>query len=136
MRPDEWLWLLLKTCLWWCLLCDGPIEHPADALRAFGIRHRDAKADDAAGEDVHYDHDPVAFEQNRFARRRGLEGQHLLLQYKPTTPLCYWLSGGLRPWSLLPESAWKCATKFDKLLLRVSPHFGSFVEIVLLKSDG
>jgi len=59
-----------------------------------------------------------------------------LLQYKPTTPLRYWLSGGLKRWSLLPESAWKYATTFDKLLLKVSPHFGSFVEIELLKSDG
>ncbi|HEY4932725.1 MAG TPA: hypothetical protein VII95_06920 [Terriglobales bacterium] len=59
-----------------------------------------------------------------------------LLQYNPTTPLRYWLSGGLKRWSLLPESAWKYATTFDKLPLKVSPHFGSFVEIELLKSDG
>jgi SAM-dependent methyltransferase len=58
-----------------------------------------------------------------------------LLQYKPTTPLRYWLSGGLKHWSLLPERAWKYATTFDELLLKISPHFGSFVEIEILKSD-
>ena len=42
------------------------IEHSADD-RTVEIRRCDAKADDAAGEDVHHDHDPVAFEQNRFA---------------------------------------------------------------------
>jgi hypothetical protein len=29
----------------------------------------DAKADDAAGKDVHQDHDPVTFEQHRFATK-------------------------------------------------------------------
>jgi hypothetical protein len=48
------------------LLRDRAIEDTA-GQGTVEIRHGDAKADDAAGEDVHHDHDPVAFEQNRFA---------------------------------------------------------------------
>src|SRR5580692_2830055 len=50
------------------LLGDRAIEHTANS-ETVKIRRRDAKADDAAGEDVHYYHDPVAFEQNRFAAK-------------------------------------------------------------------
>lgn len=56
-----------------------------------------------------------------------------LEQYKPTTPLRYWLSGGLKKWSLLPEGAWGVATALDTLLLRMSPQFGSFVDIELVR---
>jgi SAM-dependent methyltransferase len=70
-------------------------------------------------------------DRSRFAREFP---KLTLLQYKPTTPLRYWLTGGLKNWSLLPDRAWKCATELDKLLLRISPHFGSFVEIELLRT--
>jgi SAM-dependent methyltransferase len=53
-----------------------------------------------------------------------------LLQYRPFAPLTYWLSGGLKPWSLLPSAAaYGIAAGIDRALLRVSTHFGSFVEI-------
>ena len=48
------------------LLGDRAIEHSADR-ETVKIRQRDAKANDAAGEDIHCYHYPVAFEQNRFA---------------------------------------------------------------------
>jgi hypothetical protein len=47
------------------LLRDRPIEHPEMTVPS---RFATATpANDAAGENVHHDHDPVAFEQNRFA---------------------------------------------------------------------
>ena len=51
------------------LLRDCPIEHSADD-RAVEIRRGNAKADDAAREYVHHDHDPEAPEQNRFAAKQ------------------------------------------------------------------
>jgi SAM-dependent methyltransferase len=52
-----------------------------------------------------------------------------LLRYEPFAPLRYWLCGGLKRWSLLPDSAWQAATALDRTLLRISENFGSFVEI-------
>jgi hypothetical protein len=51
-----------------CLLCDRSIEHPADR-GTVEVRRGNTKADDAAAEDVHHDHDPKALEQNRFAAK-------------------------------------------------------------------
>jgi SAM-dependent methyltransferase len=56
-----------------------------------------------------------------------------LLRYQPIVPLRYWLTGGLKRWSALPGPAWRCATAVDHFLLSLSPQFGSFVEIELLK---
>jgi hypothetical protein len=50
------------------MLRDRAIEHPADG-RTVEIRRGDAEADDAASEDVHHDHDPVTFQQHRFATK-------------------------------------------------------------------
>jgi SAM-dependent methyltransferase len=52
-----------------------------------------------------------------------------LLQYRPFAPLTYWLSGGLKPWHLLPSAAYGTVATIDRALLRISTHFGSFVEI-------
>jgi SAM-dependent methyltransferase len=69
-----------------------------------------------------------------FARRfPGLK----LEQYRPHTPLRYWLSGGLKRWSLLPGSLFRAASVVDAALLRLSPQWGSFVEVVIVKKgDG
>ena len=49
------------------------------------------------------------------------------------TPLRYWLSGGLKSWSLIPDSCWNIACRLDALLLRCSPEWGSFMNIELVK---
>ena len=56
-----------------------------------------------------------------------------LARYAPIMPLRYWLTGGLKRWSLLPGWAWNAATAVDRLLLTLSPEFGSFVEIELVR---
>ena len=48
------------------LTCSGAIEHPAHG-HTIDISRRDTEANDAAREDVHHDHDPVALQQDRFA---------------------------------------------------------------------
>jgi SAM-dependent methyltransferase len=53
--------------------------------------------------------------------------------YVPHTPLRYWLAGGLKDWSLLPGWAFSFATWIDRALIGVSSHFGSFVDIEILK---
>jgi hypothetical protein len=65
MKAKQWI-VIRGEVPWRGLLRDRAIEHPEDG-GTVEIRRRDAKADDAAGEDVHHDHNPVAFEQNRFA---------------------------------------------------------------------
>jgi len=55
--------------------------------------------------------------------------------YRPHTPLRYWLTGGLKTWSLLPGWAFPLATKVDRMLLKISENFGSFVDIELVKRD-
>ena len=56
-----------------------------------------------------------------------------LTQYRPHSPLRYWLSGGLKPWSLLPQWAFGVATKLDRALIAIAPETGSFVDVELLK---
>lgn len=54
-------------------------------------------------------------------------------KYEPHTPLAYWLSGGLKWWSLIPRQFIKAIKRIDSLLIKVSPQFGSFVDVELLK---
>lgn len=49
------------------------------------------------------------------------------------TPLRYWLSGGLKAWSLIPDFGWSIACRLDAWLLRYSPQWASFMNIELLK---
>ena len=56
-----------------------------------------------------------------------------LIQYKSHTPLYYWLSGGLKWWSLIPRSLIPAVNLLDKSLMRISTDLGSFVDIELLK---
>lgn len=55
--------------------------------------------------------------------------------YQPHTPLRFWLAGGLKSWSLIPPGAWSLVTALDRLLIRLSPQLGSFVEIELEKCE-
>lgn len=49
------------------------------------------------------------------------------------TPLRYWLAGGLKRWSLLPSILFPLMTFIDRLLVKVSPKFGSFMDIEINK---
>lgn len=51
----------------------------------------------------------------------------------PSTPIRYWLIGGLKRWYLLPKFAFGMATKLDQLLLKISSECASFLEIQLVK---
>jgi SAM-dependent methyltransferase len=54
-------------------------------------------------------------------------------KYRPFAPLVYWLSGGLKSWSLLPGVAYTAAQALDCILLQISSNFGSFVEIEVIR---
>lgn len=56
-----------------------------------------------------------------------------LERFTTHTPLRYWLCGGMKRWSLLPNNLFNLASRIDKLLIKVSPRLGSFVYIELVK---
>lgn len=68
------------------------------------------------------------------ARFKQLYPQLRIIGYRPHTPLCYWLTGGLKSWNLLPPALISAAEAFDKFLLWISPSFGSFVDIEIEKT--
>jgi SAM-dependent methyltransferase len=56
-----------------------------------------------------------------------------LVRYAPHTPLRYWMSGGLKSWSLVPGWMFPFATWVDRSLTRVSESFASFVDVELVR---
>lgn len=58
-----------------------------------------------------------------------------LRRYQPHSPLFYWLSGGLKSWTLIPETLIPVADALDRMLIRISPELGSFVDIELERLD-
>jgi SAM-dependent methyltransferase len=74
----------------------------------------------------------IVFQRDRQRFEREFAGLQLE-RYAPHTPMRYWLSGGLREWSLLPEWAFSGATRLDELLTRASPALASFVDIELVR---
>jgi SAM-dependent methyltransferase len=60
-------------------------------------------------------------------RRLSLE------RYEPHTPLRYWLSGGLKRWTLLPRVLYPAATALDCALAAAWPDTGSFVDVELVR---
>lgn len=92
----------------WTFNSSGPLSHANGAL-AWIVFKRDRKI----------------FEQKYPCFR--------IEKYEPHTPLAYWLSGGLKRWSLIPGQLIKSIKKIDSLLIKVSPRFGSFADIELLK---
>jgi SAM-dependent methyltransferase len=56
-----------------------------------------------------------------------------IARFEPHSPLRYWLTGGLKNWSLLPKSLFSAATRLDSLLIKTTPKFGSFVDIEIVK---
>jgi SAM-dependent methyltransferase len=57
------------------------------------------------------------------------------LSYRPFAPLQYWLSGGLRPWSLVPAWSLPLVHGLDAFLLALSRNSGSFVHCVITKKS-
>lgn len=74
----------------------------------------------------------IVFQRDRVQFERQFPELHVF-RYEPHTPLRYWLSGGLKTWSLLPSWAVPFATKLDAFLMRLTPQFGSFVDIEIEK---
>lgn len=56
-----------------------------------------------------------------------------LSRYQPFAPFSYWLAGGLKSWSLLPDSLAGVASGLDRALLGISEDFGCFVEIEIAR---
>jgi SAM-dependent methyltransferase len=56
-------------------------------------------------------------------------------RHEAHTPLAYWLSGGLKAWSLVPGWSYSLVKRVDQFLVRLSPRFASFVDIELLRRD-
>ena len=74
----------------------------------------------------------IVFRRDR-ERFQALFPQLELVRYEPNSPIRYWLSGGLKPWSLLPSWAFGLATALDRALVAVAPETGSFVDVELMK---
>ena len=56
-----------------------------------------------------------------------------LLRYQQHAPLRYWLAGGLKEWSLIPEWGIGMAEALDSLLIRLWPELGSFVYVEIVR---
>ena len=74
----------------------------------------------------------MVFERDRERLAREFPGLELV-RYRPHSPLRYFLAGGLKSWSLLPGRAFGAATALDRALTRLSPRFGSFVDVELVR---
>lgn len=57
-----------------------------------------------------------------------------LVRYQPHTPLLYWVSGGLKNWSLAPKFLIPFWIALEKLLVRLSSEFGSFTDVEIAKT--
>lgn len=73
-----------------------------------------------------------------FFRDRGVFSEkfpQLMIQSaQPHTPLRYWLSGGLKSWSLIPAPLWGFTTLMDRFLIGCSQRMGSFIDIEIVRS--
>ncbi len=70
-------------------------------------------------------------DQKRFAQDHP---ELQLLHYQPHSPLRYWLTGGLKSWTLLPRPLFKPATLLDRSLAALSHQTCSFVHIELRRT--
>jgi len=57
-----------------------------------------------------------------------------VVNYEPHSPLRYWIAGGLKKWALAGEKAFPLVTRVDRLLTKISPRFGSFVDIEIVRA--
>ena len=74
----------------------------------------------------------LVFERDA-ARFRKLYPSLEVIYYRPHTPLRYWLAGGMKKWTLLPAFFFPLASWVDRLLVAISPNFGSFVAIEIVR---
>jgi len=74
----------------------------------------------------------IVFQRDR-ARFEELYPSLKVVRYEPVAPLQYWLSGGLKKWTLLPRSVIGAARALDRSLLKLSPQLGSFVFVEIEK---
>lgn len=51
------------------------------------------------------------------------------------TPLYYWLTGGLKKWSLIPNFASNVIMKLDNLISKLFPKLGCFIDIIIEKKE-
>lgn len=56
-----------------------------------------------------------------------------VIRYSPHSPLIYWLSGGMKNWTLVPKLFYPLAKAIDLLVCKLFPSMASFVDIELLK---
>lgn len=72
-----------------------------------------------------------------FQRDRKLFDQQFpklnMVSYKPHSPFRYWVSGGLKSWSMLPGFAFGPFTVFESMLVRLHSGWSSFVDIEIQK---
>lgn len=72
-----------------------------------------------------------------FQRDRAMFAQRFpglaIERYQPHTPLRYWLSGGLKRWTLLPRVLYSAASAVDRRLAAAWPDTGSFVDVELVR---
>lgn len=69
-------------------------------------------------------------DQHRFA---SLFPKLRVQTYRPHTPLRYWLTGGLKHWTLLPRSLFGLASWIDRALVKLNPKTASFIDIEIVK---
>ena len=55
-------------------------------------------------------------------------------RFDPCVPLRYWTSGGLKKWTLVPGPTFGAATWLDERIISISPRFGSFADIEIVKT--
>jgi SAM-dependent methyltransferase len=72
----------------------------------------------------------IVFQRDREQFEREFP-QLELLSYEPFAPLQYWISGGLKPWSLLPAFLAPAAASLDGALGRLSPGACCFAHTLL-----
>jgi len=74
----------------------------------------------------------IVFERDRQKFEREYPSLQMA-RYSPHSPFRYFLAGGLKPWSLLPNWAFSTFTSIDNGLVQISPKLASFVDIELVK---
>ena len=74
----------------------------------------------------------IVFHRDREKFRAEFPGLRLE-RFEPGTPLRYWVSGGLKKWSLLPGWAFGAASMLDRGLTAITPRLASFVDIELVR---
>lgn len=74
----------------------------------------------------------IVFDRDREMVKKLFPDLHIV-KYEPHTPLLYWLSGGLKHWTLVPRILVPFIEIVDSLLIAASDNFGSFVDVELVK---